>query len=61
VIDDAAKRLKLPATSEQWIAAIKATNTQGITGSLKFDQDGDLLTPLEVGVFRGGKIVPLDK
>lgn len=61
VINDASKRLKLPATSEQWIEAIKATNIQGITGQLKFDQDGDLLTPLEVGVFRAGKIIPLDK
>lgn len=61
VINDAAKRLKLPATSEQWITAIKATNIKGITGSLKFDQDGDLITPLEVGVFRAGKIVPLNK
>jgi branched-chain amino acid transport system substrate-binding protein len=61
VINDASKRLKLPATSEQWITAIKATDTQGITGPLKFDQDGDLLTPLEVGVFREGKVIPLRK
>ena len=61
VIHDAAKRLQLPATSPQWIEAIRATNIQGITGSLKFDSDGTLITPLEVGVFRKGKVVPLTK
>jgi branched-chain amino acid transport system substrate-binding protein len=61
VINDSSKRLKLPATSEQWITAIKSTDIQGITGPLKFDQDGDLITPLEVGLFRDGKIVPLNK
>lgn len=58
VINDAAKRLDLPATSEQWIEAIKATNIEGITGSLSFDADGDLITPIEIGVFRDGKIIP---
>ena len=58
VIHDTAKRLKLPATSEQWIETLRETNIEGITGPLKFDDDGDLQTPLEVGVYRGGKLVP---
>jgi|ERR1022692_2294161 branched-chain amino acid transport system substrate-binding protein len=56
IIHDAAKRLKLPASSPQWIEALRATNIEGITGPLKFDADNDLQTPLEVGVFRGGKL-----
>jgi branched-chain amino acid transport system substrate-binding protein len=55
VINDAAKRLTLPATSEQWINALRATNIQGVTGPLKFDEDGSLVTPIELGVFHNGK------
>jgi branched-chain amino acid transport system substrate-binding protein len=58
IIHDAAKRLTLPATPDQWINALRATNIQGITGQLKFDEDGSLITPVELGVFRKGKPVP---
>ena len=59
ILADAAKRLKkFPATSAEWIEAIKATDIQGITGRLKFDQDGDLMIELDVGVYKGGKLVP---
>jgi branched-chain amino acid transport system substrate-binding protein len=58
IIHDAAKRLKLPATSEQWIEALLATNIDGITGPLKFDKEGDLITPLQILVYRNGKLVP---
>jgi ABC-type branched-subunit amino acid transport system substrate-binding protein len=58
VINDAAGRLSLPATSEQWISAILATDTEGVTGRLHFDEAGDLLTPVEVGVFRDGTLIP---
>jgi len=61
IINDAAKRLKLPATSKQWIEAIKATDIKGITGQLKFDDSGDLLSSSEVGVFKNGKLMPLNK
>lgn len=59
IIHDAASRLSLPATSAQWIEALRATKLSGVTGPLSFDNDGDLQTPLEVGVYRGGKLVPL--
>jgi branched-chain amino acid transport system substrate-binding protein len=59
IIHDTANRLKLPATSAQWIEALKTTDIEGITGPLNFDSGGDLKTPLEVGVFREGKLVPL--
>lgn len=58
VINDAAKRLKLPATSEQWLDAIKKTDIAGVTGPLRFDDGGDLMTPVEAGVYRGGKLLP---
>lgn len=59
IIYDTAKRVKLPAGSDQWIAALRSTNIEGITGPLRFDNDGDLITPLEVGVYRNKKLVPL--
>jgi len=58
VIHDAARRLDLPASSAAWLAALRATNTEGVTGPLRFDDNGDLLTPIEVGVFRGGQLLP---
>jgi len=58
IIHDAAKRLTLPANSDQWVNALRATNIQGITGQLKFDEDGSLITPVEMAVFRKGKPVP---
>lgn len=61
IIHDAAKRLKLPATSAQWLEALRSTNIAGVTGPLRFDGDGDLDTPLEVGVYRNGKLVPLSQ
>jgi branched-chain amino acid transport system substrate-binding protein len=61
IINDAAKRLTLPATSAQWLTALRATDIPGITGQLKFDADGSLITPVEMGIFRGGKPVPESK
>ncbi len=61
IIHDAAKRLQLPATPEQWVAALRKTDIPGITGPLKFDDDGSLITPIELGVFRKGKLVPLEQ
>jgi len=43
---------------EEWIAALGGVDTDGVTGPISFDSDGDMLTPLEVGVYRGGKLVP---
>jgi len=57
-IEDAGTRLNLPATSTQWITALRATDIKGVTGPIRFDEGGDLVTPLEVGVYRNGKLVP---
>ena len=61
VVKDAARRLgpdAAKAKSDAWIAAIRSTKTPGVTGDLAFDKDGDLITPIEVGVYRSGKLVP---
>jgi branched-chain amino acid transport system substrate-binding protein len=58
IMNDAAKRVQHPATPEQWIGALRSTDLKGITGPLKFDEGGDLLTPVEVGLYRNGKLVP---
>jgi branched-chain amino acid transport system substrate-binding protein len=60
IIDDAAKRLKPPSSPVKWLEALRATDLKGVTGPLKFDNDGDLITPLEVGVYREGKLVPVN-
>lgn len=58
ILNDVAKRVKQPATPAQWIETMKATNTEGVTGKLVFDRDKDLNTPIELGVFRKGKLIP---
>src|SRR5690348_16357421 len=59
IISDAAKRVQVKsATNSDWITAIRTTSIERITGPLKFDSDRDLLTKLEVGVYRGGKVLP---
>lgn len=57
IINDASKRLHLPASSQQWIDALKKTNIHGITGPLRFDSDGSLVTPIEFGMYHKGKLI----
>jgi len=57
IIADAKARVADPASSEQWIQALRATDIQGVTGPLRFDESGSLITPLAIGVFRDGAIV----
>lgn len=56
VVADAATRLTLPATPAQWLQAIQATDRPGVTGRLRFDQGGDLILDLKIGVYRGGRL-----
>ncbi|MCI5149913.1 MAG: hypothetical protein D3916_11095 [Candidatus Electrothrix sp. MAN1_4] len=58
ILQDAAKRLRNSPTHDEWMTALHATDLQGITGTLKFDNEGDLLTPLEVGVCTNGVLAP---
>jgi len=57
-IGAAAKSQPTPKTHEEWLKALRAVDIQGITGSIRFDADGDMVTPLEVGVYRNGKLIP---
>jgi branched-chain amino acid transport system substrate-binding protein len=59
VILDAAQRLNQPATSEAWISALRDTKIQGLTGELRFDSDGSLVTELAPAIYRNGKLTPL--
>ena len=54
----AADSLTLPATNEDWIKALRSVDAEGVTGPIKFDDDGDMVTPLEVGVYRNGQLQP---
>jgi branched-chain amino acid transport system substrate-binding protein len=53
----AARALHLPASHSDWIRALRAVDTIGVTGPVKFDSDGDMVTPLDIGVYRGGRLV----
>ncbi|MGH9240287.1 MAG: ABC transporter substrate-binding protein [Vicinamibacterales bacterium] len=56
VIADATRRLSAPATSSQWLEAIRRTDAPGVTGRLRFDEGGDLVLALKVGVYRNGAL-----
>lgn len=58
IIADAATRLALPATAEQWISALRSTGAEGVTGPLSFDEDGSLDSPVELGIYHDGKLAP---
>lgn len=57
-ISEASHMIKLPASHSDWLSALRSVNTQGITGPIRFDSDGDMITPLEVGVYRNGELCP---
>jgi branched-chain amino acid transport system substrate-binding protein len=58
IINDAANRIELPATSEEWIRALQSIKLVGVTGNLEFDKDGDLKADLDIAVYRNGELVP---
>jgi ABC-type branched-subunit amino acid transport system substrate-binding protein len=55
-IADAATRLKLPATTKQWIDALAATKTEGVNGTVQFDDLHDLDAHLKIGIYHQGKL-----
>lgn len=57
IIVDATKRVPQQPTSAQWIDALRKTSIAGITGPLRFDEQGSLITELRLGVFRNGSVV----
>jgi branched-chain amino acid transport system substrate-binding protein len=58
---DTASRLQLPASSKQWLEGILATDTQGITGRIHFDNDQSIITSLKPAMYRNGVLVPMSK
>lgn len=59
VILEAAKSMKSQGTSEDWIRAVRNVETSGITGSIKFNNDGSSITTMYPAEYRAGKLVPL--
>lgn len=60
VILEAAQNINFPATSKEWINEIRNIQTTGITGQIKFDEDGSSITPMFPAVYRSGKLIPLE-
>ncbi len=58
-IIDAAGRLTLPASHEDWLKAILATDTTGVTGPIRYGSDQSLITALVPAIYRNGALVPL--
>lgn len=58
-IVDAATRLKLPASSQDWLAAILRTDIKGVTGPIRYGSDQSLITSLQPAIYRNGVLVPL--
>ncbi|MCB0323269.1 MAG: ABC transporter substrate-binding protein [Bdellovibrionales bacterium] len=57
ILLDAAERLPEEPSKDEVIAALHATDIDGVTGPLRFDAAGDLLPNIELGVFRDGRLV----
>lgn len=47
-----------PSSHKEWLKALRSLDIPGATGPIRFDADGDMLTPLEVGVYRNGVLTP---
>ena len=59
-IVDAASRLRFPASNADWLNAILATNTEGVTGTIRFGADQSLVTQLIKAVYRNGRLTPAE-
>ena len=58
MVISAANALGDECSSQNLEKALMSLDKQGITGRLKFDEQGDLVPSVEIGVFRDGKVVP---
>lgn len=56
---DAAGRLDLPADPGAWLAAILATDIEGVTGPIRYGSDQSLVTELIPAIYRQGVLTPL--
>ena len=57
VLADVRRRLPETWSGEQLLAALRATQVEGITGPVHFDADGDAPIDVELGVVRQGRLV----
>lgn len=57
IIDRASSLFDPDVTSARWLEVLNDTNFEGVTGHVQFDSDGDLVTPLVIGVFEDGRVV----
>lgn len=60
MIGDAAKRMPPDRTAIEWCKKISSTESNGLTGSLAFDEDNSLKIKIAVAKFDNGKLVPAD-
>jgi len=56
VFDEATAQFTNQETIPNLFSTIELTSFSGITGEVSFDEDGDLITPLSIGVFQNGEI-----
>lgn len=58
-IVDAAKRVNVTASSQEWLSAILQTDIEGVTGRIRYANDQSLITSLQPAIYRHGVLVPL--
>ena len=57
IINTAGNDLSSGCTATDWVNALSKVNKDGVTGPLKFDEQGDLVPSVTLGVFRNGIVV----
>jgi branched-chain amino acid transport system substrate-binding protein len=56
ILDNVARMSPALADHGAWLKALHGTRMSGVTGELSFDADGDLNTPLVIGIFKNGAV-----
>lgn len=60
ILNSLVERLPQNPTPAQVVEAVQKTDIEGVSGRLRFDDEGDIIYPTEVAIFRNGKLVSLD-
>jgi branched-chain amino acid transport system substrate-binding protein len=61
MINAAALKLAPPAKPAEWIDKLRAAKVSGVTGALRFDDDGSLVTIMEPATYKSGKLIALQQ
>jgi branched-chain amino acid transport system substrate-binding protein len=56
---DLSARLPADSSAHQVVQAVKSTDIDGVSGRLRFDEEGDILYPTRAAIYRDGKLVPV--